>query len=75
MDGFAGKQQEIIPSTMHVAVPENPNLTCPPSPLLGAYPSTVEGEEVAPGVWKYPVSSLMNSTIFEIIDANRIPHF
>jgi hypothetical protein len=42
---------------------------------IGAYPPTVEGVEVAPGVWKYPVGSLTNSTIFEIVDANGIPHF
>jgi hypothetical protein len=44
---------------------------------IGAYPPspTVDRVEVAPGVWKYPAGSLTSSTIFEIVDANGIPHF
>jgi hypothetical protein len=42
---------------------------------VGAFPPTVEGEEIPPGVWRYPVGSLTPSTIFEIVDSNGISHF
>lgn len=42
---------------------------------IGAFPPTVNGEEVIPGVWKYPTSHLSSSTVFEIVDANGITHY